>query len=132
MSCVILPALVAPLVPRIRQPTKRGLLEPAADLVAVALAAVVAPADVKPPATSAAAQREDGQLVHPARKDENWTATSASSKVSRYWLSIRRLYTRVQAATWALLRFSAVWTYSNASRCATSWRPSSLNWPDNP
>ena len=120
---MVLSAPVAPLVARIPQPTERGLLEAAAGLSAVALAVVVAPADVKSPATSAATQREDIQLVHPARKDENWTATSATITVPTYWLSIRRLYTRVQAATWALLRFSAVLTYRNASRRATSWAP---------
>lgn len=48
-----------------------------------------------------------------------------------YWLSIRRLYTRVQAPTWALIRFSAVRTYRITSRRATSW-PASGNWPDKP
>jgi hypothetical protein len=105
MRCMVLSALVAPLVARIPQPTERGLLEPAAGLIAVALAVVVASADMKSSATSAAVQREDIQLVHPARKVENWTATSASSTIPMYWLSIRRLYTRVQAATWALLSF---------------------------
>jgi hypothetical protein len=104
MRCVILPALGAPLVSRIRQPAERSLLELAASLVAVALAPVIRPTDVEPDATSVAVQREDNELVHPARTDENWTATSASSTVPAYWLSIRRLYTRVQAATWTLLR----------------------------
>lgn len=104
MVCVILPALGAPLVSRIRQPAERSLLELAASLVAVALAPVIRPTDVEPDATSVAVQREDNELVHPARTDENWTATSASSTVPAYWLSIRRLYTRVQAATWTLLR----------------------------
>ena len=105
MRCMVLSAPVAPLVARIPQPTERGLLELAAGLGAVPLAVVVGPADVKSPATSGAVQREDIQLVHPARKVGNWTATSASSTVPRYWLSIRRLYTRVQAVTWTLLSF---------------------------
>lgn len=130
MRCMVLSAPVAPLVARIPQPTERGLLEPATGLIAVALAVVVAPADVKSSATSAAVQREDIQLVHPARKVENWTATSATITVPMYWLSIRRLYTRVQAPTWTLLRFSAIRTYRTPSRRATSWRPS-LNWPVN-
>jgi hypothetical protein len=121
MGCVILPALVTSLVPRIRQPMKRGLLELAAHLIAVALATVVRPADMEPSAASGTSQLEDNELVHPARRDENWTATSASSTVSMYWLSIRRLYARVQAPTWALFRLSAVPTYRNASRRATSW-----------
>jgi hypothetical protein len=108
MSCVILPALVAPLVPRIGPPMERGLLERAAGLLTVPLPPIVRPADVEPPATSTAVQREDNQLVHPARKDENWTATSESSTVPMYWLSIRRLYTRVRAPTWTLFRFSAI------------------------
>ena len=106
MSRMILPPLVAPLVSRIRQPSKRGLLELAADLVAIALTPVIRPADVESPGTSAANQLEDNELVHPARKDENWTTTSATATVPAYWLSIRRLYTRVQAPTWALLRFT--------------------------
>jgi hypothetical protein len=105
MSRMILPPLVAPLVFRSRQPVKRGLLELTADLVAVALATVIRPADVESPGTSAANQLEDNELVHPARTDENWTTTSATATVPAYWLSIRRLYTRVQAATWTLLRF---------------------------
>jgi hypothetical protein len=132
MGCVILSTLVAPLVSRIRQPAKRSLLELTAGLVAIALAPVIRPTDVEPDATSAAVQGEDNELVHPSRKDENWTAASATITVPMYWLSIRRLYTRAQAPTWALLRFSAIWTYRNASRRATSWRPPSLNWPDNP
>jgi hypothetical protein len=119
MRCVILSALVAPLVSRIPLATERALLELAAGLLTVALPPVVTPADVEPSATSVASQLEDNELVHPGRRDENWTATSASSTVSTYWLSIRRLYTRVQAPTWTLLRFSALRTYSIASRCAT-------------
>jgi hypothetical protein len=59
MGCVILPALVTSLVPRIRQPMKRGLLELAAHLIAVALATVVRPADMEPSATSGTSQLED-------------------------------------------------------------------------
>jgi hypothetical protein len=131
MGCVILSTLVAPLVPRIRPPTKRSLLELAAGLVAVAMAPVIRPADDESPAAPAATKSEDNELVHPARKDENWTATSSTMTVPRYWLSIRRLYMRVQAPTWALLRFSAVRTYRAASRRATSWCPPPLNWPVN-
>jgi hypothetical protein len=120
MRCVILPTFVAPLVSRVPQPTERDLLRYAASIVAVALAAVVRPADAEPFAATGAIQREDHELVHPARKDENWTTTSASSTVRMYWLSIRRLYTRVRAPTWTLLRFSAIRTYRIASRGATS------------
>ena len=123
MGRVILSTLVASLVSRIRPPPKRGLLELAASLVAVALAPVVRPTHDKSLAASAATQLEDNELVHPAREDENWTATSAAITVPMYWLSIRRLYTRVQAPTWTLLRFSALWTYRTPSRRATSWRP---------
>jgi hypothetical protein len=121
MTCVILPTLVAPLVSRIRQPTKRSLLELAAGLVAVALASVVRSTDDEPLAAPTATQLEDNELVHPARKDKNWTATSATITVPTYWLSIRRLYTRVQAPTWALIHFSAHRTYKIASERATSW-----------
>ena len=120
MRCVILPTLGAPLVSRIPAPMKRGLLELATGIVAVALAPVVRPTDDEPLAARAATQLEDNELVHPARKDENWTSTSATLTVPTYWLSIRRLYTRVQAPTWALIRFSAVWTYQIALKRATS------------
>ena len=120
MRRVILSTLVAPLVPRIPQTTKGSLLELAAGVVAVALAPVVRPTDNEFLAAPAAIQLEDNELVHPARKDENWTATSATITVPTYWLSIRRLYTRVQAPTWALIRFSAPRTYKSASKGATS------------
>jgi len=98
----------ASLVSRIPPPTKGGFLELAAGLVAVALAPVVRPTDDESLAAPAATQLEDNELVHPARKDENWTATSANFTVPTYWLSIRRLYTRVQAPTWALIRFPPI------------------------
>jgi hypothetical protein len=123
MGCVILSALVAPLVSRIRPSMKRSLLELAAGLVAVALAPVIRPTDDESPTAPAAPQLENNELVHPARKDKNWTATSATITVPMYWLSIRRLYTRVQAPTWTLLRFSALRTYRTPSRRASSWRP---------
>ncbi len=104
---MVLPPLVTPLVPGIRPPSERGLLSLATVLGAVALTPIFRPADVEPLATSTALQREYHELVHPARKDENWTTTSTTRTVLAYWLSIRRLYTRVQAPTWTLLRFSA-------------------------
>jgi len=119
MGCMVLPSLVASTVPAIGPSPERGLLAPAAVLGAVALAPIVTPADVESPAASTALQREDHELVHPARKDENWTTTSATRTVSMYWLSIRRLYTRVQAPTWTLLRFSALGTYKKPSNAAT-------------
>jgi hypothetical protein len=130
MRRVILPTLVASLVSRSRQPMTRGLLELAAGLIAIALAPVVRPTDDESLAAPTATQLEDNELVHPARKDENWTATSATITVRTYWLSIRRLYTRVQAPTWALIRFSAVRTYRITPRRAT-FGLVSLNWPDN-
>ena len=120
MRCVILSTFVAPLVSRSRTPMNRGLLELAAGVVAVALAPVVRPTDDESFAAPAATQLEDNELVHPARKDENWTATSATITVPTYWLSIRRLYTRVREPTWTLLRFSAVRTYRITSNRATS------------
>jgi len=85
---------------------ERCLLEPAATRAAVTLPSVIRPADEEPPQASPAAQLEDNELVHPSRRDENWTAISGASTVREYWLSIRRLYMRVQAPTWALLRFT--------------------------
>lgn len=120
MRCVISATFVAPLVSRSRTPMNRGLLELATGVVAVALAPVVRSTDDESLAASAATQPEDNELVHPARKDENWTTTSVTTTVPVHWLSIRRLYTRVQAPTWALIRFSAVRTYSITSKRATS------------
>jgi hypothetical protein len=131
MGCMVLPSLVASLMPPIRPSLERGLLALAAVLGAVALASIVRPAHVESPAASTALQREDHELVHPARKDENWTTTSAISTVLLYWLSIRRLYTRVQAPTWTLLRFSALGTYRRPSSAATSSPLRSKDWPDN-
>ena len=99
MRRVILSTFVTPLVSGIRQPTKRSFLELAAHLVAVALAPIVRPTDDESLAAPAAIEPEDNELAHPAREDKNWTATSATATVFRYWLSIRRLYTRVQAPT---------------------------------
>lgn len=83
----------------------RRLLAPAAILTAVALPSVVGSTDVKLARASSAPKLEHQQLVHPSRKDENWTVASGPYKVRLYQLSIRRLYMRVQASTWALLRF---------------------------
>jgi hypothetical protein len=105
MRCMVLPPLVASLVSGIRSSSQGSLLKLAAVLAAVALPPVVRPADVEPPATAATIQLEDQELVHPARKDENWTTTSRSGTVAPYRLSIRWPYMRVQAPTWTLLRF---------------------------
>lgn len=78
MCCMVLAPLVASLMPGICPSPKGSLLELAAVLAAVALAPVVRPADVERLATVAAIQLEDHELVHPARKDENWTTTSAT------------------------------------------------------
>jgi hypothetical protein len=67
MRRVILPTFVASTVSRIRQSTKRGLLELTAGVVAVALAPVVRPTDNESLAAPAATQLEDNELVHPAR-----------------------------------------------------------------
>jgi hypothetical protein len=120
MRCVILPTFVAPLVSRSRTPMNRGLLELAAGVVAVALTPVVRPTDDESFAAPAATQPEDNELVHPTRKDENWTTTSATTTVPMYWLSIRRLYARAQAPTWVLIRFPAVRTYRITAKRATS------------
>jgi len=49
MCRMVLPPLVAPLVPRSRLSVERGFLEVTAHLVAVALSPVVRPADVESP-----------------------------------------------------------------------------------
>jgi hypothetical protein len=105
MLGVILPALVTALVLGICEPAERRLLDGTTLVVAVSLAPVVATADVERPSATAAAQLEQQYVVHPARKDENWTTTSGPDTVARYRLSIRWPYMRVQAPTWTLLRF---------------------------
>jgi hypothetical protein len=105
MCGVVLPALLAPLVAGIRGAMECSLLALAAFRAAVALPSIIRPTDEEPLQASPAAQREDHKLVHPSRRDENWTATSGSTTVRAYWLSIHRLYMRVQAPTWTLLRF---------------------------
>jgi hypothetical protein len=104
MRGVVLATLLAALVFRTRQPMARGLRGLSAVIAAVGLPPVVSLADVEPRHALAAAHLEENEFVHPSRKDENWTATSGASTVRTYWLSIRRLYTRVQAPTWTLLR----------------------------
>lgn len=105
MRDVILAPLLAALVLRTRESMARGLCKFSAVLAAVGLPSVVRVADMEPRRASAAAQLEEGQLVHPARTDENWTATAGASTVRTYGLSIRRPCTRVQAPTWTLLSF---------------------------
>ena len=103
---MIVSSLLAPLVPSVHEPTKAGLLELAALVAAVALPAVVRPADDERTRAAAADEFEAGYVVdHPARMARNWTGTSGSGTVRTYWLPIRRRYTRVQAVTWALIRF---------------------------
>jgi hypothetical protein len=103
---VISSALVASLVLGIGEPPLARLLELAAGLAAVTLSPVVMLADMELHRASTAAQLEDNKPVHPSQRDENWTAASGATTVPAYWLSIRRLYMRVQAPTWALLRFT--------------------------
>ena len=105
MRSVILAPLLAALVFRARKPMARGLRKVSTALAAVDLAPVVRSTDMEPRRALAAAQLEENELVHPSRTDENWTAASGASTVRAYWLSIRRLYTRVQAPTWTLLSF---------------------------
>jgi hypothetical protein len=105
MCGVILPPLLAALVFRARKPMVRGLGEGSAVLAAVGLPPVIRTTDVELRRASAAAQLEEDELVHPSRRDENWTAPSGASTVRMYRLSIRWPYTRVQAPTWTLLRF---------------------------
>lgn len=105
MLGMVLPAFIAALVLGIGESPERRLLDGAAEVVAVPLTAVIAATDVERPSATATAQREQKYLVHPSRKDENWTTASGPSTVVPYRLSIRWPYMRVQAPTWALLRF---------------------------
>ena len=84
MRSVVLPTLVAPLVSGIRGPMKRGLLEFAAVRAAVALPSVIRSTNEEPLQASPTAQLENHELVHPSRRDENWTATSGSTTVRAY------------------------------------------------
>jgi hypothetical protein len=106
MRSVVLTALVASLVSSIRGAMQRSLRELGACRAAVDLPSVVRLADEERRRASPATQLEDNQLVHPVRRDENWTATSGPITVGAYRLSIHRLYMRVQAPTWTLLRFT--------------------------
>lgn len=89
MLGVVLPALVAALVPGIGEPPKRRLLDGTAAVAAVPLSPVVAAADEERPLAAAATQLEQEYVVHPARKGENWTTASGSGTVGPYRLSIR-------------------------------------------
>ena len=106
MRGMVLSALVAALVSSICSPMQRSLRELGAFRAAVDLPSVVRPADEETRQASPAAQLKNNELVHPVRSDENWTAASGPIKVRAYCLSIHRLYMRVQAPTWALLRFT--------------------------
>jgi hypothetical protein len=101
---VILSALIAPPMLGVGEPMEAGLLELATTLAAVALSPVVAPTDEERPRAPAAAQLEE--VVHPSRKDENWTAPSRSgNSTHRTGCPSVAGASRVQAATWALTRF---------------------------
>jgi hypothetical protein len=98
MLDVIFPAQVAPLVPRICEPVDRPSSCLAATPVAVDLSSVITLADEELFRAQPAVPLEEHELVHPSRRDENWTAASGPITVRTYWLSIRRLYMRAQAA----------------------------------
>jgi hypothetical protein len=82
MRGVVVAPFDGPLVPSIGKPAECGVLALAALVAAVALASVVGPADHEPGRAVTARQREDIELVHPARMVENWTAISETTKVS--------------------------------------------------
>lgn len=105
MLDMISTAFVAPLMPSIRESMSGSLFALAAGIAAVDLSSIVGAADEERPRTVAAAQLEDIEVVHPSRRDENLTTASGPTTVRTYWLSIRRLYTRIQAPTWVLFRF---------------------------
>lgn len=86
MRGVIVATLDGALVPSIGEPAERGLLALAALLTAVALTSVVRSADHESAGAMTAGQREDIELVHPARMVENWTAISETPTV-RYVLA---------------------------------------------
>jgi hypothetical protein len=119
---VVLPALVAALVLGIGEPSERGLLDGTAVVAAVSLSPIVATADVERSSAAAAAQLEQEYVVHPARKDENWTTASGSGTVIPYRLSIRWPYMRVQLLTGPSFVSSAARTYSTHPGRANSWQ----------
>jgi hypothetical protein len=93
---VVAAAFVAPLVLGIGAPPDRGLRALATLVAAVALPPIVRPADDEQLGAVAAGQREDIELVHPARMVENWTATSETTTVRTYWLVHPSLVPRAQ------------------------------------
>jgi hypothetical protein len=78
---VILPTLVAALMLGIGESPERSLLDGTTSVAAVSLSPVVATADVERPPAAAAAQLEQEYVVHPARKDENWTTAFKRERV---------------------------------------------------
>jgi len=82
MCGVIVAPLGGALVPSIGEPAERGLLALTARLAAVALTSVVGSADHETTGAVTAGQREDIELVHPARMVENWTAISETTTVN--------------------------------------------------
>jgi hypothetical protein len=84
MLGVVSSALVTALMLGIGEAAQGGLLELAAEVLAVALASVVRTTDDKLLPAVAAGQREDNELVHPSRTGENWTAASETTTVSAY------------------------------------------------
>jgi hypothetical protein len=84
MRRVIVPALGASLVSCIPAATKRRLFQDTAYVTAVGLSVVVGLTHVERPRASTAAQLEDHELVHPLRRDENWTTASGSLTVRVY------------------------------------------------
>lgn len=116
MSCVILSTRVAPLVSGSRPPMKRGLLDRTTVIAAVPLSSVVSAAEEERLPAAAAAQLEQEYVVHPSRKDENWTTASGACTVAPYRLSIRWPYMRVQLLTGPSFVSSAPRAYNNRPR----------------
>src|SRR6185436_3768404 len=132
MLGMIAAALVAPLMPGIRQAPDRTLRELATLVAAVLLSTVVATTDVERPGAVAAAQLEDVQRVHPSRMAKNWTSTSETTTVPAYWRVHPPLVHRGLRWHWALtLSIRPAPTYPNASHRATS-RPAARVVPGSP
>lgn len=129
MLDVVLSALLAPLMPGIREAAQSGLPELATDVRAVALAAIVRTTDDERLPAVAAGQREDNELVHPSRTGENWTTASGTATVEGYWRGPSAACTwRAQVATWALTLSIRRPELSEppslpATSCAQRWSP---------
>jgi len=128
MLDVIVAALVAPLMLGIGEPPDRGLLALAALVPAIPLSSVVRPAHHERLHAVAARQREDIELVHPARMVENWTARSWTTTVG---LVLARPSAGTRGLRFGDLgphSFPPVANYPNAGRYTATSRTGVVPW----